>query len=216
MNNILVKPDDDLSGIQGLKRGKWTYAVKGTVAAVPDNLICFHKEVAKMKEGGIHPSQLFRAGDMAQNSTDVYSYCELKVGDRVFFPYLCQNEEPVLIDGVPHLLIKYDQIICREDLYPLNSYLIVRMSELESEYFEYKDVNDYGMAEVVSAGKLLEDRNGDTGDPSIVPGDFVIFEKNTCVRLEADALKTLNEDSQSSFFRVKRQNILMRNGQNRI
>jgi co-chaperonin GroES (HSP10) len=208
-NNVLILPDKDISGAQGLSRNKWTYAVTGTVVAVPERLMCFHKEVAGLKGGGIHPSQLLRAGDMAQNSLDVDTECEISVGDKVFFPYLCQNETPVVINGTSHLMINYGALICKDDLYPLNSYLIVKMNELDPEYFSYKDMNDYGMAEVVSAGKLWKDRSGDTGDPGVSEGDTVMFERNRCVRLEADEFQTLNVGAQSSFFRVKRQDIVM-------
>lgn len=208
-NKVLILPDNDISGAQGLSRNKWTYAVTGTVIAAPERLLCFHDEVNSLKENGFHPDNLFRAGDMAQNSLDVDTDCEISEGDRVFFPYHCQNEEPVVINGTHHLLIDYGLLICKKNLYPLNSYLIVRMDELEAGYFNYRDVNDYGMAEVVSAGKLWKDREGDTGDPGISEGDKVVFEKNRCVRLEADEFQTLNEGFQSSYFRVKRQDVVM-------
>ena len=208
-NRVLILPDNDILGAQGLSRNKWTYAVTGTVVAVPERLLCFHDEVNRLKENGFHPDNLFRAGDMAQNSLDVATDCEISEGDKVFFPYHCQNEESVVVNGVPHLLINYGLLICKGDLCPLNSYLIVKMDELEADYFNYRDVNDYGMAEVVSAGGLWKDREGDTGDPEISEGGKVVFEKNKCVRLEADEFQTLNKGSQSSYFRVKRQDVVM-------
>lgn len=209
-NKVLIRPDDDHSGVQGLARDKWTYAVRGTVVAVPETMLCFHEKVNGIKKNGIHPDMLYRAQEMAQNSLGVGTECEISEGDRVFFPYHWQNEAPVMVDGNPHLLMPYDALICTEALYPLNSYLIVKMDELDADYFYYGDMNDYGMAEVVSSGKLWKDVNGDTGDPEISEGDHVMFERNTCVRLEANEFNTLNEGGHSSYFRVKRQNILMR------
>lgn len=207
VNKLLIKPDPDITGANSLVRDKWTYSVTGTVAYAPTRLYCFYDQVRAAKPD-INPAELFKIGTMAQESMATDTNLEVKAGDRVFFSYLCQNEKRVTIEGEEFLLVRYDALICKIDpLYPLNGYLIVRMDEVEDRYGFFKDVNNYGMAEVVATGEVVSDIYGNAGDPSIKVGDMVIFEKNRCVRLEVDEYKTLNDGNQSSLFRVMRKHI---------
>lgn len=210
LNNVLIKPDKNLKEVIRLQRNVWSYAMTGTVIGVPRHGATnhLHDFVKNLRKNRFHVPQLQRVREITAACLDTDTEIEVIPGDRVFFSYLCQNEEGLHLDDVRHLIVNYDALVCKEDLTPLNGYVILNMDEKEERFFRWADPNTYTSAKVVSTGSNPADWYGKSGDPKIKKDMRVFFNKGKCVRLEVNEFNTLNPGSHSSFFRIKWKDIL--------
>lgn len=205
-NKVLIRPDGDIaSSMEVVGDRRWSVSVTGTVIKLPNIVMDdgFLENSRKTYKRSYPPHILHRMRGAVKSTVEVKPVVELKEGDKVFFSYLIHNRDGAFVDG--NIVCHYDSLICKVDpIVPLNGYLLVKMDEAE---WWKKDINRYGEATVMFAGPCTEYREGGFDDPNVTVGSRVLFEKNSCVRLEVDVFNTLN-DGQSSLFRVRRKNIL--------
>lgn len=200
-NRVIIRPDA-IKATLDLIDNKWTAPIMGTVIAVPDRLYCHidKVEAIRQKYGQNVPEPFLNHFRMlAQTSVPTDTGLEVKPGDKVYFSWLVNYRCMV----GENLVVPYDTLIARGDLYPLNGYVLIKMDE--EEFFV--DANTYESGEVVSVGKPCKFLESGTGHQDIQPGDKVTFDRKSVVRLEVDEFSELNPDGQSSLFRIKRKDI---------
>jgi co-chaperonin GroES (HSP10) len=207
---VLIKPDSDYLEWQGFALSgddADTATVKGEVIDFTPN-VCHWKKVNKlMRRGGEIRKQ--RAAFLTRRSSEFPVGPEVRKGDRVFFSYLARHFKTYKDMWV----VPYDSLVAREDLTPLNGYLLLQLIEkphiqkVSGMYLYNEDANLYGEALVYKAGATLPGYLDYPSRPDaneVKEGDRILYDKRYAVRLEIDDFNTANEGGQSSLFRLHR------------
>lgn len=142
---------------------------------------------------------------------------EVKVGDRIFFHYLCilnciRDKKFIVCDGVPYFMVSYGSTYCsrrKDEVIPLNGYLMVEpvddgIDEIVDGLYmpdSLKNNNHKNMGIVKYAGVPLK------GEKALTkPGDKIYFTKAANVPLQYELHNDF--EGNKTFYRMKYDNVL--------
>lgn len=208
-NRYLVLPDDGIEEFNGIALsteydGQRYRSFTGTVIASPEKL--YYASGKYHSYGTERPLCRLREIRELTALSNLHDDAVIPQGSRVMFTYLSHNCPK--ING--HLLVEHRQMIAFVDglnTVPVNNLLIVKLLQSEDKEKLYDD-NDYSSGIVVHASPPVEEFfSRQVPDERITVGMKVNFASKSMVRVEVDELNTLNPGSQSSLFRISRQNV---------
>lgn len=208
-NRYLVLPDNNIEEFKGIALATEQEAQRyssftGTVIAAPERLYYAAEEYHEY--GPDRPQCLLREIRELTALTNMHDDEIIPAGSRVMFTYLSHNC-PKVDDK---LLVEHKQmvaIIDGDNIIPVNNYLMVRLLKSEDKEKLYDD-NDYSVGIVIHASKPVEEFfSRQIPDENITVGMKVYFASKSMIRMEVDELNTMNDGSQSSLFRISRQNV---------
>lgn len=142
---------------------------------------------------------------------------EVKVGDRIFFHYLCilnciRDRKFVVCDDVPYFMVSYGSTYVskrNEEVIPLNGYLLV---EPVSDGVEERVDGLYMPASMLNNNHKTSGIVKHVGKPLIgeknlaKPGDRIVFTKAANVPLQYELHN--NFSGNQTFYRMRNENVL--------
>ena len=223
-NSVVVRPDEDLVLSSGFHLPtdfdpQHNFSIGGEVLVVPKKLVCNGGRIRNWMKSS-NKLNVRVANRTTHYSLQYDTSNELLVGDKVLYMFTAKFEPESFRIG-ENLMIPYDLLYAKVlpggVLYPLNGYVIIRVSEKSKTQiiddvftFVIDDVNNYGTAEVVAVGSKLKGYRDYDDKPNYgyKPGDVIYYDKRFSWRMEMDFHNSLNKGRQSSLFCLQQKDVL--------
>jgi len=204
---VVIRPDADYIDKDGIvvDFSMREATVRGAVVSFTDTP-CSWKKVQDLMDKGGYVRQM-RAAWLRSRSVEFDAPFDIKIGDRVFFSYLSRFCETYN----NHWIVDNDMLICKDDMTPLNGYVLFEVDEHKDDswfMFYNEDKNNYGQGTVKHVGAKINylDSTIKSDLLEVSVGDRIVYNKKSAVRLEDDLFNTTTK-RQSSLFRIHRKDI---------
>lgn len=210
-NYVLIRPDaHHVAGTHGLVIEDdfdpvYDYGVTGTVVAVCDKLLYHGDKVRAMKKRVLTANEEMEMYALQRSGVTFDAPIEVKVGDRVAFPYLYHVADSATSDyehseeGL--LLIDYEVLVARidegGDLYPLNGRVFGTHAEEKSRGMVLRTDNKKSDLYVITHEGCLVKSYSDWGDGDTkngIVGRKAIVQSKIPVSLEVPHQVRLTEE----------------------